>query len=340
MQNKTRYISVQVGIGGWEPIPADEVDKVGYGDCKGLTNYTKALLELVGVKSYYTIVYAKNRRDIDKNFTSFSGNHAILNIPNNGKDIWLECTSQTAPFGFLGDFTDDRDVLVVTPEGGQIKRTTSYKNEQNLQVIKANIVIDATGTVNAKLNIVSRGIKYDNKYPVESLNKKEQNKYYKSSVWDYNNNLSIDKIALKNEKEKVVFTEELSATITDFCSQSSNELLFKVNIFNRNNDIPKRYRNRKHPLKIERGFKDVDEYEIEIPTNYTVSETLFIERKIENKFGMYQISIKKVDNNHLKYKRVLLIKEGVYSKEDYKLYRAFRRKVAKNDNIRIAIKKK
>ena len=29
MQEKTRYISVQVGIGGWEPILATEVDKVG-----------------------------------------------------------------------------------------------------------------------------------------------------------------------------------------------------------------------------------------------------------------------------------------------------------------------
>ncbi|WP_223269210.1 MULTISPECIES: DUF3857 domain-containing protein [unclassified Polaribacter] len=55
MQNKTRYISVQVGIGGWEPITANQVDKVGYGDCKGLTNYTKALLEVVGVTSYYTL---------------------------------------------------------------------------------------------------------------------------------------------------------------------------------------------------------------------------------------------------------------------------------------------
>lgn len=32
MQDKTRYISVQVGIGGWEPIAANYIDKVGYGD--------------------------------------------------------------------------------------------------------------------------------------------------------------------------------------------------------------------------------------------------------------------------------------------------------------------
>jgi hypothetical protein len=118
MQDKTRYISVQIGIGGWEPIAANKVDKVGYGDCKGLSNYTKALLDVVGVKSYFTVVYAQQKRNIDKDFTSLQGNHAILNVPiKNAEDIWLECTSQTAPFGFLGSFTEDRDVLEITPEG-------------------------------------------------------------------------------------------------------------------------------------------------------------------------------------------------------------------------------
>ena len=45
VQDKVRYISVQVGIGGWKPFNASEVDRLGYGDCKGLTNYTMSLLE-------------------------------------------------------------------------------------------------------------------------------------------------------------------------------------------------------------------------------------------------------------------------------------------------------
>ena len=336
MQNKTRYISVQVGVGGWEPIPAREVDNVGYGDCKGLTNYTKALLDLVGVESYYTILYAKDRRDIDKEFTSFSGNHAILNIPHNGKDIWLECTSQITPFGFLGDFTDDRDVLVVTPKGGIIKRTTAYKNEQNLQNSKAIVTIDSLGSVKANLEINSYGIQYDQKYQLETLNSKEQKKYYKASYWENINNLKINTIKLSNNKDSIVFNEKLNINISGYASLTSNEMLVSVNLFNKNNNVPKRYRNRLMPLKIERGFKDEDMSIIEIPNGYHIA-ALFDERNITNKFGHYKISIKKVDENHLKYTRTLLIKEGLYPKEDYKSYRAFRRKVAKSDNLRIAL---
>ncbi|WP_347173652.1 DUF3857 domain-containing protein [Polaribacter uvawellassae] len=342
MQNKTRYISVQVGIGGIQPIPANEVDNVGYGDCKGLTNYTKALLDIVGVTSYYTHVEANSFEPVsfEKDFASLEqGNHVILNIPNNGNDIWLECTSQVTPFGFLGDFTDDRDVLVITPEGGVLKRTTSYKNEQNLQKTKATIVLNANGSLKADVLIKSEGTQYGSKYELETLNLKEQKNFYKSNLWSYNNNTTIDEIEFTNDKDSVVFTEKIAATIKDYSSISSDKILFRVNVFNRNNNTPKRYRNRVLPLKIRRGYKDVDEYTITLPVGFKIDGVLMNEKKIENRFGFYSISIEKINETQIRYKRTLLIKEGTHPKEDYKKYRTFRRNVSKNDNLRIALAK-
>ena len=37
LQQNHRYISVQVGIGGMQPISASAVYTNGYGDCKGLS---------------------------------------------------------------------------------------------------------------------------------------------------------------------------------------------------------------------------------------------------------------------------------------------------------------
>ncbi len=342
MQNKTRYISVQVGIGGIQPIPANEVDNVGYGDCKGLTNYTKALLDIVGVTSYYTHVEANSFEPVsfEKDFASLEqGNHVILNIPNNGNDIWLECTSQITPFGFLGSFTDDRDVLVITPEGGVLKHTTSYKNEQNLQETKATIVLDAKGSLKAEVLIKSQGIQYGNRYELETLNLKDKKKHYTTNFWANNNNTTIDKVELMNDKDSVVFREKINTSIKDYNTLSSGKILFRVNVFNRNNNIPKRYRNRISPLKIRRGYKDVDEYAIILPDGYKIDGSLIEEKKIENKFGYYAVSLQKINATQIKYKRTLLIKEGTYPKEDYKAYRAFRRNVSKYDNLRIALAK-
>ncbi|MDY0780767.1 DUF3857 domain-containing protein [Tenacibaculum sp. IB213877] len=338
VQNRTRYISVQIDIGGWQPISASEVDKMGYGDCKGLTNYTKALLDAIGVESYYTVVYAKNRRDIDKNFSSIQGNHVILNLPNNGDDLWLECTNQTMPFGFLGDFTDDRDVLVVTPEGGVIKRTPAYKDETNIQTTKVDIILDENGNLKANVNRVSKGIQYDNKFGIEGKSDKELKKYYKSQVWDYNNNLEIASIDITNDKENVVFSEKIETTIGEYASITQNEYIFRLNVFNKFSYIPKRYRNRKQPLVVERGFIDVDEFTIKIPKNYTIG-FLPQPKEIKSKFGSYKISLEKIDNSTLLYKKRFLLKEGIYPKEEYKNYRKFLKSIVKHENSRIAITK-
>jgi hypothetical protein len=339
MQNKTRYISVQVGIGGWEPIAAKQVDKVGYGDCKGLTNYTKALLDIVGVTSYYTVVYADEKRNLDKDFSSIQGNHVILNIPNIEKDIWLECTSQTMPFGFLGDFTDDRDVLVVMPEGGVIKRTTTYKDIENFQKTDATVQLKKDGSLNATLKRVSKGLQYDDKQGFVSLTEEDLIKRYKSNVWSYNNNLEVNSVAIENDKENVIFTEDLNVSIKNYAAINQGEYLFRVNIFNKIGYVPKRYRTRKLPLKISQGYKDIDDLIIKIPDGYSLSN-LPETKELSTKFGTYKITFTKVDETTFKYQKIMLIKEGVYSKEDYKLYRSFRRSVAKYENLRIAIIKK
>src|SRR3546814_20146460 len=48
MQQKNRYVSIQVGIGGLQPMFAEEVDRLSYGDCKGLANYTRSEERRVG----------------------------------------------------------------------------------------------------------------------------------------------------------------------------------------------------------------------------------------------------------------------------------------------------
>lgn len=334
VQNKTRYINVSVGIGGLKPVESNIVDKVGYGDCKGLTNYTRALLEIVGVKSYFAEVFAGAKaKNMDYAFPKIQGNHVILNIPYKGKDIWLECTSQTIPFGFLGDFTDNRDVLVITPEGAILKRTPAYINVTNSQSIKARINLLSNGDISASLTRISKGTQYDNKAHIKTYTKKELDKYYKSTVWDYNNNLEIKKSKLENDKEKITFTEKLDINIESFGKVRDSSYLFKLNVFNRITRIPKRYRKRERPLEIRRGFTDKDEFIFKIPEGYLI-KNLPQNKNINNKFGTYKVGFVKINDTTLKYNREFSLKKGIHPKEDYKAYRKFRKTVAKYDNIR------
>lgn len=337
VQDKVRYISVQVGIGGWKPFNASKVDALGYGDCKALTNYTMALLNAVGVQSFYTVVYARgSQRSIEKDFPAMQGNHVILNIPQeDDEDIWLECTSQKLPFGFIGDFTDDRDVLVITPEGGKIQHTKKYKVDESLQTINGVCSISNKGALKAKVNVISKGIQYDNKYWLETETNRDLDTHYKKR-WRYINGLSIDEISINNNRDNIEFIEDVSFSALNYSKVIGKRMLVPLNALNRSRHIPDRYRTRKLPLKIRRGFKDVDRVEVMLPTDYAI-ESQPENTLIENKFGSYKMQLEMKDENTLVYSREFVIKDGEFPKEDYSAFRAFYKEVSKLDNAKIAL---
>ena len=337
VQNNTRYISVQVGIGGWMPIAAIEVDKVKYGDCKGLTNYTKALLKIAGVESYYCVVYADTdeKRSIDPEFASMQGNHIILNIPAEEKNIWLECTSQIHPFGFLGDFTDDRNVLVLKPEGGEIIKTEAYVNEDNYQLCTGEYFINENGDIKGGMEIKTKGIQYDNRFFLEKRSSEDNTKRYKEYL-DNINNLHIEKFSFENNKSEIEFTEKIDITASKYASASGNRLIFVINAFNKKSHVPDRYRNRQLPFQINRGYLDVDEFTIHLPQGYNI-EAFPANELVENKFGQYQIEFIKNEDKTITYKRRILIKEGLYPKEDYEAYRNFKLRVSRLDDSKIVL---
>jgi hypothetical protein len=337
VQNNTRYISVQVGIGGVQPIPALEVDELKYGDCKGLTNYTQALLEIAGVTSYYSIVEAgRDIIDLEEDFASLEqGNHIILAIPYNQDLLWLDCTSQIHPFNFIGDFTDSRNVLVVKPESSEIIKTIAYPDSLNYQSTYADVKLNVDGSISSHIVIKTSGLQYDNRFPLERQANKDVIEYYKES-WDYVNNLDVSNFSFNNDKSKVEFTENVDVKATMFASFIGDNILFKPNIFNQNSFIPTRYRDRKLPVEISRGYLDEDNFIFIIPEGYEV-EALPDNISIKNKFGEYTFKIKN-SGNKISYNRKLLINKGEYPKSDYKDYRDFRKNISKGDNLKIVLK--
>src|SRR5690606_7576242 len=230
-------------------------------DCKGLTNYTKALLKIAEVKSYYCVVYADTdeKRSIDPEFASMQGNHIILNIPTDEKNIWLECTSQIHPFGFLGDFTDDRNVLVLKPEGGEIIKTEAYVNEDNYQLCTGEYFINKNGDIKGGMEIRTKGIQYDNRFFLEKRSSEDNTKRYKEYLNNINN-LHIEKLSFENNKNTIEFIEKIDISASKYASTTGNRLIFVVNAFNKKSHVPDRYRNRQLPFQINRGYLDEDEF--------------------------------------------------------------------------------
>ncbi|MFP9097835.1 DUF3857 domain-containing protein [Flavobacterium sp. RHBU_24] len=337
VQGKTRYVSIQLGIGGWKPMPAKDVDRLGYGDCKALSNYTRALLKAVDVPAYYTVIYGQYKRDINPDFVSMQGNHIILAIPHNNEFVWLECTNQSIPFGFQGDFTDDRMALLVKPDKGEIVRTHVYDAQGNAQVCTATCTITPDGALKGALKRVSSGLQYDDKYSWASAGKEDLDKKYKN-IFSNINNLKFSKTELTNSYDDKLLTEDIAFEAPGYASTTGGRLMFAVNALNQSSTVPQRYRSRKLPLNIATGFYDEDVVTIALPAGFAM-EALPSNVTITDTYGEYKAEYSLVSPSEIRFKRTLLIKPGTYPKEEYDKYREFREKIARNDNAKVVLVK-
>lgn len=338
VQDNTRYISVQYGIGGWEPEQAIAVDQLGYGDCKALTNYTKALLKTQGIESYYTVVYGGNKRDIDPDFTRMQGNHVILNIPReDSTDIWLECTSQKTPFNYLGDFTDDRHVLRISEEGGEIIKTKKYKVEENLQQIDCTLQLNANGGFEADFSRSSFGIPYGDKYYLVDETKEGLKQYYRDN-WGRLQNLNFQDIQLENNREAIEFKENLQFSGDRLATVAGNRLLIPLNFIQQQSISVSSLKKRTLPLHISRGKTYKDHFVFQLPAGFEI-EALPESENIYSEFGEFSIQITAIKDkpNAIEIERLLVINEGEWGVDRFNEFQVFIAMVNRLNNLKAVI---
>lgn len=336
MQNKTRYVFIAMGIGGWQPMPASEVSKKGYGDCKALTNYMRTLLTAAGIPSYYAIIYnGDSVINFDKDFPKFSGNHAILMVPTEKEPIWLENTSQRIAFNHLSYSSHNRNVLAVKENGIELINTPIYKPEESKEKLIGKIKIAEDGSISSTANFEFSGGQYDSNLRLFSLKNDELIEALKNRHY----NLKIDQIAvqnLKNDRDdaKIIFNLNLKAN--SFSKKIGNDLFFPVMPYYQSVSFSS---NDERKLPFENSFPFQDDYEVEfsIPEGYKFSE-IPKSTNLTTEFGTYTINYDLKDNK-LFVHRILTINKGLYPKEKYSEYIAFRKKTASNDNTKILISK-
>lgn len=165
MQQHTRYVANEYGLSGWQTFDASGLSKSGYGDCKGLSNYMKALLKAIDIPANLVAISAGGDKfyKLDRAFSSNVFNHMILCVPMEKDSIWLECTSSVLPAGYLGSFTQDRDALLLGEDGGRIVRTPAYNKRQNGINREISLSIDPGKEVQeVTWNSIYKGTRQDN----------------------------------------------------------------------------------------------------------------------------------------------------------------------------------
>lgn len=333
----TRYESIQLGIGGWQPISSADVCKNGFGDCKGLSFYLKSMLEAVGIPSNYTLIRMdEDNKLLKDNFTAFfNSNHVILQLPLPKDTIWLECTAANkVPFGFIHNDIAGHNAVVITPNGGIMKKLPDYADSANVSSKKIQIKFREKGETDISVECIYRQKEYDNVMFLTSKKTNEQLDFVRQTIQIPNANIS--QLTLSEEKSATpFFSLNYKVTTSPFGTSTGNRYFLPLNAF-RKNEFKLRKNKRINDIVVNNGWKESDNIDIELPENTEV-EYLPAPISFKSSFGDFESDIKRVGKT-IHVTQQLLFHNGRWTPDKYKEFIDFLDKVNSVYNDAIVVK--
>lgn len=342
MQQNTRYVADEYAIAGFQTFEAKDVCKTGYGDCKGLVNYLKALLKAADIKAYTTLVFggSEDFYKLDRAFPANNFNHVILCVPQAKDSIWVECTDQQLPAGYLGKFTSDRDVLITTKNGGIITHTPIYNESRNFIVRKATMKFDPSTAGNQTIHLenlyngptqdrISNFVKtMPEKDVKDMINKRLPFPSYKVEEYNYQHKV--------NEEHIPSLIETLDADVTGIINSTQKRTFINMSwMRNPMTDIFQTDE-RTLPIVLNESFVVSDTVMIEMPEGISI-EAMPSDKNTKLPFAEYNLHFE-YKNNNLILTRKYLQKQGVYDAKLYNEYQTLYQDIEKEkDKLSVVI---
>ena len=263
--------------------------------------------------------------------------HVIRCVPNNGDTIWLECTSQTMPFGFLGNFTDNRPVLLIEKNGSKLAHTPRYDLQANHYQNKLEGKLQPDGSLVASVESHFVGLAFDQYQHLLTLSTKDQRKELLKQL-DFPG-LNLEQFELSAQRDfPPTLLEKLKLSSKPFASRSGNRLLVAPGTGFKFSILPERIITRKTDFELDRSVQFSDSIQIQLPEAYEVE---FLPKAIimNNAYGSYE-STYQITAQTLLYTRNLRIKNGKYKAEEWNAFRDFFLNVSKADGTKLVLKQK
>lgn len=341
LQNKTRYVSIQLGIGGWKPFSADYVFSNEYGDCKALTNFMQAILEYVGISSNPVLISSGTfESPMITGFPSNQFNHVILRVElDNGEIIWLECTSKYYPPDHIGSGNESKNALMITMNGGKIIETPSSSFRENISSSLTHIKLNENGSAQTNTKIINKGIEQE--FLLNTLRPISENarvdwlerRINKSNYTLINTNFS----EIENNSKGLTYSYETS--VDNFATISGSRIFVPLKTANSWNFNPKLEKNRSQDIWLSHEFAERDTVFYEFSENYEIEATPK-SGSVEENFGTYKIDYFFNEKGVLEVQRELIISQKRLKAEEYDRFRTFFTNVTNFDNAELVLVKK
>ena len=335
LEKTTRYVAILLGIGGQKPAPAASVCKSGYGDCKGLSNYMRAMLKAVGIDSHYTTISTTNRRFLPGFASVGQMNHAILQVPLPGDTLWLECTNPQLPMGYVHDDIAGHDAIEISKQGGRLVRLPVYADSANAMHSTIDIRMTADGSAAISVHQQTTNQQYEDQRPLLRMDAKDRLRVFQRMV--HVPQADISNLQVSESGSGPQMTLEAEVKSNSYATRTGQRLFVPVCPVHQGYSVPAAAANRTEDIWFNSGYLDEDDITLTIPDGYSI-EASPKDVVLEQPFATFSFTLK-LKGNTLHIKNRLLRKSGRYDKSLYPQLQEFYRTISKTYNQKIVLKK-
>jgi tetratricopeptide (TPR) repeat protein len=154
-----RYVSLSLGVGRYQPHASGDVLHNQYGDCKDKHTLLASLLEAEGLHASSVLINSSRKLDPDVPSPS-QFDHVITLLPMaapNG-EVWMDTTSEVAPFRLLAFSLRDKLALVIPARGTpHLEETPADTPMPDSELSEVDGKINDIGKLEAHVHYTFRG---------------------------------------------------------------------------------------------------------------------------------------------------------------------------------------
>lgn len=152
-----RYISLSFGVGRFQPHAASDVLHNEYGDCKDKHTLLASLLEASGYHASSVLI--NSGRKLDPDIPSPSQfDHVFTLVPVGKDEIWMDSTTEVAPFRLLAAPLRKKQALIIPPDGvPHLEETPADPPMVNQQHSEMDGKVNELGKLSAHISYELRG---------------------------------------------------------------------------------------------------------------------------------------------------------------------------------------
>lgn len=311
----TRYEAILLGIGGYQPMPAEEVFRVNFGDCKALTNYLSAMLQTIGIISNYTIIKMEHHeKDVLADYANFHQfNHVILQVPLKEDTIWLECTNPEVPFGFIHNSIAGHQALVINENGGQLVRLPNYSDTLSTDLYISEITLTNKGEASAKTINHNHVKAYDYMQPLVKAKYTEQVDQTRKNI--NLPNATITQLRISEDKSPLpCLTLNFEWQTPLYGTKTGNRLFIPINTLRSGKKLTSK-KQRLFDIEISDGYVNEDSITLVLPKGHVI-ESLPAPIEHTSPFGSFCSTLNLVENKIVIHQK-LVIRRGLWPAAQY-----------------------